>query len=219
MRYQRNIGAITKEEQKILNNKRVLVVGCGGLGGFVIEGLARLGIGSIIGVDKDIFDETNLNRQILSTESNIGLDKVKVAKERINEINKEVVFEGIKDDIKNIQIDNVDAIFDCTDNFSTKLYLKNLTNKIGSPLITGSVGGWYGIVGIHRPGDTFLDKIYKENLLGVEKKLGNQFYIVSLVASLQLCEGTKVLLNKNNSLNKEILYIDLKNLEFEIINF
>lgn len=219
MRYQRNIGAITEEEQRELGKKRVLVVGCGGLGGFVVEGLARIGVGNIIAVDKDVFDHTNLNRQIFSSESKIGLDKVQVAKERINDINKEVLFEGIKDDIRNIKIHNIDVIFDCTDNFGTKLYLKSLSNAMGVPLVTGSVGGWYGIIGIHRPNDTFLDKVYKENLLGIEKNLGNQFYIVSLISSLQLSEGIKLILNKGDILNKSILYVDLKNLEFEIINF
>ena len=65
-RYIRNLGAITEAECALLQQKTILVAGCGGLGGYLMEYLARIGIGAIRCVDGDVFDRTNLNRQILA---------------------------------------------------------------------------------------------------------------------------------------------------------
>ena len=66
-RYLRNIGVIAEDEQELLSQKSVCVIGCGGLGGGVIENLVRIGVGKFTVVDSDVFDVTNLNRQVLST--------------------------------------------------------------------------------------------------------------------------------------------------------
>ena len=89
-RYRRNTSSISQDECSKLHEFNVCVIGCGGLGGYIIEMLARIGIGTLTIVDMDKFDETNLNRQILSRESNIGEYKVIVAKERIKDINSDV---------------------------------------------------------------------------------------------------------------------------------
>ena len=78
-RYARNIPALSATECEILRQKRVLVVGCGGLGGHVIDQLARIGVGSIRAVDGDVFEETNLNRQLLSSVPLLGVNKAKAA--------------------------------------------------------------------------------------------------------------------------------------------
>jgi len=71
-RYEKNLGTLTQEGQMKLFSTTVAVVGMGGIGGFLVEGLARLGVKKIIAVDMDTFDETNLNRQILSSVNNLG---------------------------------------------------------------------------------------------------------------------------------------------------
>ena len=76
-RYERNGIVITPEENKALAARKVCVAGCGGLGGGVIEGLVRSGVGNVVAVDGDVFDETNLNRQVLSNESNLGRSKAR----------------------------------------------------------------------------------------------------------------------------------------------
>ena len=82
-RYLRNKNLISHEEQVKLSQMKVAVLGCGGLGGYVIEMLARLGVGKLILVDFDTFDESNLNRQLISTEKNLGSSKVEEAIKRI----------------------------------------------------------------------------------------------------------------------------------------
>ena len=76
-RYARNIPALTEEECALLRQKRVLVVGCGGLGGHIIDQLCRIGVGIIRAVDGDVFEPTNLNRQLLSDVLRLGISKAK----------------------------------------------------------------------------------------------------------------------------------------------
>jgi molybdopterin/thiamine biosynthesis adenylyltransferase len=81
-RYQRNYKTISIEDQAKLAASTVAIVGCGGLGGNMAEEFARLGIGTLILVDGDRIEESNLNRQLFATEKNIGQPKVEAAKEQ-----------------------------------------------------------------------------------------------------------------------------------------
>ena len=81
----------------IIKNKRILIVGVGGVGGYVLETLARSGIENITIIDNDIIDITNLNRQIISLNNNVGSNKVDVAKERILKINSKANIKPIQD--------------------------------------------------------------------------------------------------------------------------
>ena len=85
-RYERNVPALTEAECEALRRKRVLVVGCGGLGGHLIEMLARIGIGALRVVDGDVFEPSNLNRQLLSEVSTLGLSKAKAAAARVSRV-------------------------------------------------------------------------------------------------------------------------------------
>ena len=69
---------IIEENLDNLKNKSVLILGCGGVGGYVVESLARSGIGTLILIDYDVVDETNINRQIIALESTIGMKKIDV---------------------------------------------------------------------------------------------------------------------------------------------
>ncbi len=81
-RYHRNLGVFSPAEQIKLIRSKVTIIGLGGLGGTILELLARVGIGELVVVDKDIIGESNLNRQILSRETNLGEEKIKAALER-----------------------------------------------------------------------------------------------------------------------------------------
>lgn len=117
---------VGEDKVNYLWEKCVLVLGVGGVGGYVVEGLVRSGIGKIIVVDNDIVDETNINRQIIATDSSIGKKKVDVIEKRIKDINSLV--EVIKID-KFIDKDNLNELFkyqfdylvDACDTVSTKL--------------------------------------------------------------------------------------------------
>jgi len=116
------------EDINILKNKTILVLGVGGVGGYVTESLARCGIGHLILVDYDKVDITNINRQIIALYSNIGKKKVDCFKERIKDINKECIVDTLdifyeesnKDIIFNQKID---YIIDCCDSLESKKIL------------------------------------------------------------------------------------------------
>lgn len=95
-RYTRNIPTLNNEENNKLKKFKVCIVGCGGLGEYIIEMLSRLGVGQLTIVDYDKFEESNLNRQILSEESLLGFSKAKAAKDRVNKINSETLVNYIE---------------------------------------------------------------------------------------------------------------------------
>lgn len=121
-RFEKIVGS---ENLNILKEKSVLILGVGGVGGYVAEGLARCGVGTLILVDYDIVDITNINRQIIALESTIGMKKVDVLESRVKDINKEC--RVVKID-KFIDLENLDLLFeneidyfvDCCDTITTK---------------------------------------------------------------------------------------------------
>ena len=89
-RYIRNFEALSEAESDLLKTKKICIVGCGGLGGYILEQFLRLGVESITVIDGDCFEESNLNRQLLSTENVIGNFKALTAKERAQEVNSQI---------------------------------------------------------------------------------------------------------------------------------
>lgn len=109
----------------LIKNKTILIIGLGGVGGYALESIVRSGIGKVIIVDYDIVDKTNLNRQILSLNNNIGLKKVDVAYKRIKEINENCEVIRIDERITETNIDilfkeKIDYIIDACDTVETK---------------------------------------------------------------------------------------------------
>ena len=123
-RYIKNMNALSEAECLLLHDKHVCVVGCGGLGGYVISALARIGVGRIDVVDSDSFDETNLNRQLFSRESNLGQPKAKVIADEVGKINSDVKVNAmqVKLEEKNASeiIAGADVVVDCLDNFEAR---------------------------------------------------------------------------------------------------
>ncbi len=109
LRFSRLEKLIGEEELINLGKKSVLILGVGGVGGYVAESLARSGIGTLILVDFDMIDESNINRQIIALDSTIGLKKVDVLEKRIKEINSDI--NVIKID-KFIDSENYTLLFD-----------------------------------------------------------------------------------------------------------
>ena len=218
-RYMRNQAALTPEENQLLSNKRVCVVGCGGLGGYVIEMLARIGIGHLTVVDSDVFEKSNWNRQILSEEGNLGKSKALAARDRIQQINSEISLRAVEaflDEKTGKEIlENHDLVVDALDSLTSRLILGALCKELNLPLVHGAIAGWYGQVTSIFPGDDSLDKIYRRSLSkGIEKNLGNLSFTPALIAALQVSETVKILLGRGDLLRKQLLFVDLLNNEF-----
>ena len=139
------MNALSEAECLSLKDKTVCVVGCGGLGGYVISALARIGVGRIDVVDSDCFEETNLNRQIFSRENNLGQPKAKVIADEVGKINSEVKVEAFQVKLEEANaseiISGADVVIDCLDNFEARFWLGHTANKLGIPCIYGAIAG------------------------------------------------------------------------------
>lgn len=132
---------IIGDKIEILKNKRVLVLGLGGVGGYVIESLARCGIGSLVLVDYDTVDITNINRQIIALHSNIGKKKTDCFKERLLDINPNINIDlydiFYNNDNKDVIFNGkIDYVIDCCDSLESKKILIEECFKRDIPVIS-----------------------------------------------------------------------------------
>lgn len=131
---------IGKEAVEKLQKSKVAIFGIGGVGSYTVEALARAGIGKFILVDKDVVDETNLNRQIIATTKTIGRPKVEVAKERILEINPnaevEIHQEFFMPETQGILDNSVNYIVDAVDTVTAKIELVLRANQMNIPIVS-----------------------------------------------------------------------------------
>lgn len=218
-RYSRNIGVLSEEQQRILNGKKVLVAGCGGLGGYIIENLARAGVKRFTVCDADVFDETNLNRQLNALEGTLGRPKAQAARDRILSIDSsasvEAVCTRIDDENVDSLIEGCDLVLDAFDNVESRLVLEKACERAGIIYIYGGVNGWFGSVCTVRPGDRTVEKLYKG--MPAPRKPSVICMAVSAVAAFQAAEAVKVMLGEGQLMGK-MLMMDLRYNNFEIID-
>ncbi len=131
---------IGKEAIEKLNNSKVAIFGVGGVGSYVVEALARAGIGNFILVDNDEVSITNINRQLIALHSTLGRSKVDVAKERIMDINPEakvtIYKEFFMPSTVGIIDDKLSYIVDAIDTVTAKIELVERANKYNIPIIS-----------------------------------------------------------------------------------
>ena len=220
-RYSRNKSMISEEDQRLLGVSKVCVLGCGGLGGNIIEMLGRLGVGTITVVDGDSFDESNLNRQILSTTETIGLKKAHVAKNRMNIVNPEIKIISY-DNFINLEngleiLADQDIVVDALDSIEIRMEVVKMCDELKIPYVYGAIAGWYGQVATILPGDQTLSIINKSKKnKGEEVKLGNPSFTPAFVAALQVSEVLKLITGKGDILRHSFLHIDMLTHEYEI---
>lgn len=131
---------IGKQEVEKLQKAKVAIFGIGGVGSYVVEGLARCGIGNFVLVDKDVVDITNLNRQLIATHKTIGKPKVEVTKERILEIHPEAKVQTFQEfflpESPEILDETFDYVVDCVDTVTAKIELVVRAKKWNIPIIS-----------------------------------------------------------------------------------
>ncbi len=216
-RFEKNFATISKAEQEKLANLKVLVVGLGGLGGIVSEGLVRLGLYHIGICDFDLVDETNLNRQLLAYEDNLGKAKLELCKQNLLRINQNIVvscYDKLSQTNQSLieDLTTYDLVIDCLDNYPSRLLLHNLCIERDIKVIYGAIAGNYGYLGV-RTND---NNILFDNEHGVEKQLGNPFYTPAIVGAMQIKLALDVLFKKAY-LNKGFYSIDLESFTIEKI--
>lgn len=213
-RYSRNMKSFTEAELNIIAQKRICVIGCGGLGGYVIQSLGRFGVGGLRLVDGDVFAESNLNRQLFSTEHNLGGNKAQVCARELADINSSISVEAIPEMLTDgnaeATLAGCDLAMDCLDSKEARFLLDRHCASLGIPYIHGAIGGFYGQVSTVFPCDNTLEKVYSHGASGggVEKELGNPPFMPQLVAAIQCSEALKLLCGKGELLRNRLMYID-----------
>ena len=220
-RYERNIGAVTQAEQELLAAKRAAVIGCGGLGCYAAEFLARAGLGHLTLIDGDVFAASNLNRQLYSLETNLGKSKVQETRERVMQIRSDLSVAAfntfLNDENAWELLKSHDVVIDALDNVKTRLLAEKTADSLGIPLIHGAVKEWSAQICTVFPGDFTLSKLYSGK--GELERPSVLSFTPAFCASVQAAEAMKVLLNKEGILRKKLLIADLKESVFEIIDF
>lgn len=222
-RYERNHSSIGEENQEKLKRASVCVLGCGGLGGHIIEMLTRLGVGQLTVVDGDVFDTSNLNRQLLSNEGNLGQSKADQAVVQMNAINSHVLVTSIPTYITKVNghkiLKDHDIVVDALDNIKTRKEMCQICSDLDIPYVHGAIAGWYGQVATIFPGDITLDILYKSSVTkGKENELGNPSFTPALIASIQVSEVVKLITGKGDLLRNAFMHIDLLCNEFQVID-
>ncbi|MBR0405715.1 MAG: HesA/MoeB/ThiF family protein [Eggerthellaceae bacterium] len=213
-RYDRNMTALSQEECEKLAQARVAVVGCGGLGGLVIEALARIGVGYLRVIDGDVFEESNLNRQLLCTEAAIGREKAVVAAERVSAVNGEVSAEPVvaflAEDNAVELLAGMDCVVDCLDNLEARFWLAHACQNLGIPVVYGAIAGWFGQICTVYPGDVSFVSIYGEPFgESQHQKLGNLPFTAYSISAIQAAEAVKVVLGRSGQIRNRLLMVDL----------
>lgn len=219
-RYQRNIGTIGLAGQMKLLRSTVGVAGAGGLGGLVLELLARMGVGKLVVIDADTFSDSNLNRQLLATESSLQQPKAEEAARRIAIINSSVETEVhyCRGDINNMPaiFSECDLVVDCLDNLPSRFDLEKVCQQLNIVMIHGAIAGFIGQLAVIRPQHPLLPLIYGNAAesgvkQGAEVELGNPAVTPAMLASFQVVEAVKYLAGLNGILPvNEMLIIDMQ---------
>ncbi len=159
LRYQRQVSLpeIGEEGQHHLVSASVLVIGCGGLGSAALMYLAGAGIGKIVIADNDVVDVSNLHRQTVYREEDVGVRKVDAMKRQLNALNPQVSIRTINKRMDSFQlgleVSLADIVLDCSDNFESRHQLNGVCYKYAKPLVSGAAIGWNGQVAMYSLGD------------------------------------------------------------------
>jgi molybdopterin/thiamine biosynthesis adenylyltransferase len=223
-RYLRNREAINLDEQITLAKSKVAIIGAGGLGGHVILSLARLGIGHLVIIDRDVFDESNLNRQALSTTESIGFSKSESGARITGSINPGVMITPflVKIEPSNIddKIDGVNVVVDALDNISDRFLVEKAAQRLKIPLVHGAVAGFEGQVMTIFPDDPGLKSLYgsdrkeRDKSKSPEAILGVPTIAPSYISTLQTMEVLKIILNRGNLFRNTMVHVDLETGQF-----
>lgn len=213
--FARNIGILTTEAQDTLANSTVAIIGCGGLGGYVIEHLARMGFGRLRLADPDVFSVSNCNRQLNALSSTLGQGKAEVAARRVADIHPFCHAAVFPADFRHTDVLlGATLVLDCLDDTQARRDLAVACSERNLPLVHGSVRGWCGQVGVQLPGGNLYDRLYP-------RRPGRQTtpppvlsVTVGVVSAMQAAEALKLALGHPSHLHNAWLYLDLRHGDF-----
>lgn len=220
-RYSRQIAYLGEAAQEKLRKSSVCIIGCGGLGSCAAELLARTGIGTIKLVDKDIVELSNLQRQHLYNEGDLGIPKVVALGRHLKKINSEIriipVWKSLDAENASGIISDCDLVLDGLDNMESRFILNRACVEAKIPWIYASAIRSSGDVSFMRPGGSCLECFFRKMpKTGDNAALGIISPTPTIAASLQVNEAIKFLITGKSDLASKLLHFNLKSLEFRI---
>lgn len=216
-----------EEGQRRLAQSSALVVGLGGLGAPVATYLAAAGVGKLGLADFDTVSESNLQRQILYTENQVGLPKAECAAQRLKAINSKLDIalypQGLSKDKAEEIIWEYDVVLDCTDNFAARMLIDSACARAGKPWVHGSIEGLYGQVTIFngKTSKRYADLYADAPALAAESRppVGTLGPVPGAIGSIQALEAIKLLTGLGQPLDGRLLVIDFSDFTTQTIDF
>ncbi len=205
-----------------LKNSKVCVVGTGGLGNPITSRLVAMGIGTLRIVDRDVIELSNLHRQTMFNEDDVGQVKVEVAAKKLQKLNPDCNLEALAISVNDYNalevIEGCDVVIDALDSVNARYALNKACVKLGIPFVTGAA------VGVSGQAFTVLPKQsacyycmfpeLNEDTMPTCSIEGVHPSILSIVGGIEVSEAVKIIIGKKPSLSEKILHIDLENLDF-----
>ncbi len=205
-----------------LKNAKICVVGVGGLGNPITSRLAAMGVGTLRIVDRDIIELSNLHRQTMFDESDVGQVKVEVAAKKLQKLNPDCKIEALAVSVNDYTalevVEGFDVVIDALDSVNARYALNKACVKFGIPFVTGAA------VGVSGQAFTILPKEsacyycmfpeLNEDTMPTCSIEGVHPSILSIVGGIEVSEAVKIIIGKKPSLSQRILHIDLENLDF-----
>ncbi len=223
-RYSRQImlEEIGYQGQLKLKNSKVCVVGTGGLGNPITTRLAAMGVGTLRIVDRDVIELSNLHRQTMFDEDDVGQIKVEVAAKKLQKLNPDCTIEALAISVNDYTalevIEGCDVVIDALDSVNARYALNKACVKSGIPFVTGAAVGVSGQVFTILPKESAcyycMFPSLDEDSMPTCSIEGVHPSILSIVGGLEVAEAVKIIIGKKPSLSQRILHIDLENVDF-----
>lgn len=231
MNYDKNTNCKTKldvppvlsdREKALLAGKSALVLGLGGLGGYLCEFLCRLGIGHLTVTDGDVFEVSNLDRQLNASENTLGNSKARETARRILSIRPDCRITAVEEyfaaeNAKKL-MRGQDIVLDGLDSPSARLLAADTASALGIPFIHGAIDGWNLQAASVLPGNQLLHLLYPAEKPG---RIPGQTlsFVPAVCAGIQVSEAAKLLCGQKAALENRLFLMDLSTLETQTIDF
>ncbi len=218
-RYLRNMHTLSVQDQILLLQANIVIFGVGGLGGYILDLLARMGVGRMLICDGDRFEESNLNRQLMANETNLGQNKAIAAREKISLVNSSMELSVVdrfatEGELQEL-IKDKDLVVDALGGLEIRRILFQAAEVAGLPLVSGFIAGATGGVSTVFPGDKGLLSMW-EGQVGAEERLGCLTHTASVIASMQCAEIVNLLCGKKVRLKQKMAVCDLEECSWEV---
>ena len=205
-----------------LKNAKICVVGIGGLGNPITTRLAAMGVGTLRIVDRDVIELSNLHRQTMFDEDDVGQVKVEVAAKKLQKLNPDCKIEALAVSVNDYTalevVEGCDVVVDALDSVNARYALNKACVKFGIPFVTGAAVGVSGQIFTILPGTSAcyhcMFPALDEDSMPTCSIEGVHPSILSIVGGIEVAEAVKVVLGKKPSLSDKILHVDIENLDF-----